>query len=585
MYTKERIVAAARGDIPMDTVIRNVNLINVFTAEIYTADIGIKDNVFAAVARYEEGQPLFKIDGKYEIDAAGMYAAPGFIDCHVHIESSMMTPENFAASLLERGTTTAVIDPHEIANVLGKDGVKYMIEASRNLPLDILVTIPSAVPAVPGLETSGAVFEADDIDNMLQDEKVIGIAEIMDYIGVINQSDRMASIIDKGLERDVYNEGHLPRTTGRNLDAYLAAGVDSDHESRSSEEFIEKLRQGMNVYIRESSVSQFAYIAGEAWREVRYAANIAMCTDDVEASDIYKNGQMNNVVKRCIEEGIPPALAVRYASLNGAKRFNLKKSGGIAPGFIADFSLVKSLEEMDVSEVFKEGKHLVSNGKLINSIQSAESLDVNTVKLPELEEKDFVIKVPGDSNEVTMNTIEMTKIGTTEKGILKVKPDGEYIETLPADYVFVSVTGRHGQNRKPFVGVLKNAGLKRGAYATTLAHDSHNLIVMGTNKEDMYYAVKYLERARGGLCLVADKKVKAAVDLPVAGLMSKLSIEELAPLINEFNEMAIRMGVKVGRRSPSMAISSLALTVIPEIRMSDLGLVDVREQKLLPLFI
>lgn len=585
MYTKEKIVAAARGDIPMDTVIRNVNLINVFTAEIYTADIGIKDNVFGAVARYEKGQPLFKIDGKYEIDAAGMYAAPGFIDCHVHIESSMMTPENFAASLLERGTTTAVIDPHEIANVLGKDGVKYMIEASRNLPLDILVTIPSAVPAVPGLETSGAVFEADDIDNMLQDEKVIGIAEIMDYIGVINQSDRMASIIDKGLERDVYNEGHLPRTTGRNLDAYLAAGVDSDHESRSSEEFIEKLRQGMNVYIRESSVSQFAYIAGEAWREVPYAANIAMCTDDVEASDIYKNGQMNNVVKRCIEEGIPPALAVRYASLNGAKRFNLKKSGGIAPGFIADFLLIKSLEEMDVSEVFKEGKHLVSNGKLINSIQPAESLDVNTVKLPKLEERDFVIKVPEGSNEVTMNTIEMTKIGTTEKGILKIKPDGDYIETLPADYVFVSVTGRHGQNRKPFVGVLKNAGLKHGAYATTLAHDSHNLIVIGTNKEDMYYAVKYLEKTRGGLCLAADKKVKAAVDLPVAGLMSKLSIEELAPLIDEFNVTAMQMGVKVGRRSPSMAISSLALTVIPEIRMSDLGLVDVREQKLLPLFI
>lgn len=585
MYTKEQIVAAARGDIAMDTVIKNVNIVNVFTAEIYTADIGIKENVFAAVARYEEGKPIFPIDGNHEIDGTGKYAVPGFIDCHVHIESSMMTPENFAASLLERGTTTAVIDPHEIANVLGEDGVKYMIEASRNLPLDILVTIPSAVPAVPGLETSGAVFGADDIGNMLEDEKVIGIAEIMDYIGVINQSERMASIIDKGLEKGVYNEGHLPRTIGRELDAYLAAGVDSDHESRTVEEFIEKLRQGMHVYIRESSVSQFAYIAGEAWQEVPYAANIAMCTDDVEASDIYKNGQMNNVVKRCIEEGIPPALAVRYASLNGAKRFNLKKTGGIAPGFMADFSLVGSLEEMDVSEVFKNGEHLVANGKMINSIKPAELLEINTVKLPELEERDFVIKVPEGANQVTMNTIEMTKIGTTEKGVLTMKTDGDYIETLPSDYVFVSVTGRHGQNRKPFVGVLRNAGLKDGAYVTTLAHDSHNLIVIGTNKEDMYYAVKHVEAAGGGLCLAADRKVKAAVDLPVAGLMSKLPIEELAPLINQFNEAAVGMGVKVGRRSPSMAISSLALTVIPEIRMSDLGLVDVRAQKLLPLFI
>lgn len=579
-------MAASRGDIPMDIVIKNVSLVNVFTAEIYTADIGIKENLFAAVARYEYDIPLFPIEGTTYIDGTGKFAVPGFIDCHVHIESSMMTPENFASALLERGTTTAVIDPHEIANVLGEAGVDYMIEASRDLPIDIYVAIPSAVPAVPGLETSGAVFTAEDIGKMLEKENVIGIAEIMDYIGVINQGERMASIIDEGLLRQVFNEGHLPRTIGRDLDAYLAAGVDSDHESRTTEEFVEKLRQGMYVYIRESSVSQFAYIAGEAWQEVPHSANIAMCTDDVEASDIYKNGQMNHVVKRCIEEGIPEALAVRYASLNGAKRYNFKNLGGIAPGYKADFSLVDSLEEMTVTDVFKDGKHLVTGGKIIDKVlPSNVQLEMNTVQLPELEPNDFIIQVPDNIKKVTMNTIEMTRIGTTEKGVLTIDTDSDYIESLPSGYVFVSVTGRHGQNKKPFVGVLKNSGLKNGAYATTLAHDSHNLIIIGTNKNDMYLAAKHIESTGGGLCLVRKGQVQRSVDLPVAGLMSKLPIEELAMLIGEFNETAIEMGVKVGRRSPSMAISSLALTVIPEIRISDLGLVDVKEQKLLPLFI
>lgn len=586
MYSKEHIVSSARGDIPMDTVIRNVQLVNVFTSEIYRADIGIKADVFASVARYEGDMPLFKINGEKEIDGTGRYAVPGFIDCHVHIESTMVTPLNFAKALIERGTTTAVIDPHEIANVLGADGVKYMIEATKNLPIDILVTIPSSVPAVPGIETSGAVFEAEDIGRLLEEERVVGIAEIMDYIGVINQSDRMAGIVDEGLKRQMYNEGHLPRTVGRDLDAYLSAGVDSDHESRSTEEIVEKLRQGMTVYIRESSVSQFADIAAEAWREVPHAANIAMCTDDVEASDMYQGGQMNRVVRRCIEEGIPAALAVRYASLNGAKRFNLRQKGGIGPGYTADFSLVNSLEDMDITDVFTNGVHQVSGGELINNLHPpVDELTENTVKLPEITIEDFKIRIPENTQTVHINTMEMTRIGTTEKGVLSLDAKGETIDKLPEGYVFASVTGRHGQGDKPFVGILKNAGLKTGAYATTLSHDSHNLIVVGTNADDMYQAAKYLEEKGGGLALFDGGMLKAAVDLPVAGLMADKTVEEMAPLIIRFNTAAEEMGVKVGRRAPSMAMSSLALTVIPEIRLSNLGLVDVRKQTLIPLFI
>lgn len=585
MFSRKELVKASRGDVKVDTVIKNVRLVNVFTAEIYSADIGIKDNRFVSVARYENGQPNYHIEGHEKIDGNGKFAVPGFIDCHVHIESTMMTPENFAQALLERGTTTAIIDPHEIANVLGKQGVEYMIEATRDLPIDILVTIPSSVPAVPGLETSGAAFNAADIGELLDKEGVIGIAELMDYIGVINQSNRMAGIVEEGLKRDVYNEGHLPRVTGRHLDAYLTAGVDSDHESRSSEEIIEKLRQGIYVYIRESSVSQFADIAARAWSELPYSSNLAMCTDDIEASDIYAYGQMNRVIRRCIEEGIPEALAIRFASLNGAKRFNLKDKGAIGPGYIADFALIDSLEDMNVTDVFTNGKHQVKEGKVIEPVKPVvPPLNENTVKLPNLAVDDFKITVPADIDEINITTIEVTRIGTTKKYILNLQPGSSYIEHLPEGYAYVSVTGRHNQNEKPFVGVIKNSGLLDGAYGTTLSHDSHNLIIIGTNAEDMFKAAKYIEETGGGLCLIQNQEVQEAINLPIAGLMSELPVEKLAKVIERFNEKAVKMGIKVGRRSPSMAISSLGLTVIPEIRISNLGLIDVERQQIMPLF-
>ncbi|MEW9674923.1 adenine deaminase [Lentibacillus sp. L22] len=583
---REHIVAAARGDELMDTIIRGVNLVNVFTAEIYQADIGMKENRFAAIARYENNQPTFPMEGKHEIDAKGKYAVPGLIDCHVHIESTMIPPDMFAKAVLRHGTTVAVIDPHEIGNCLGAEGVKYMVEASKDLPVKILTTIPSCVPAVPGLETAGAEFNPDDMEALLQLPNVVGVAELMDYVGVIKQNPRMAGIVQKGLDAGVRNEGHLPRVSGRDLHAYLAAGVNSDHESRTSEEIVEKLRAGMLVYIRESSVSQFADIAAEAWKSVPHVSNIAMCTDDVEPSDMLKNGQMNRVVRRCIEEGIPAALAIRYASLNGAIRYGLHDRGAIAAGYLADFSLVDDLKTMEVNDVFVSGKQLVADGQVTEEITSAiPPLLRNTVRIPELTEEDFIIHAPVENGTVTLNTMEITKVGTTEKGTLKLQVNDRKITSLPEDYVFASVTGRHGQNREPFVGVLKNSGLRHGAYATTVAHDSHNLVVVGTNAYDMLLAAEQVQKAGGGLCLVKDGQIRDQLHLPLAGLMSPEPIEELSPKVERFSEIAKSMGVKVGRRSPAMAFSSLTLTVIPEIRISDLGLVDVDKQELIPLFV
>lgn len=579
------LVAAARGDEPVDLVLKNVQLVNVFTAEIYQADLGIKDGRFATIARYIDGQAEFLIEGKYIIDANGKYAMPGFVDAHVHIESTMLTPDMFARAVLRHGTTVAVIDPHEVANVKGAEGVKQIVQASQNLPVRILTTIPSCVPAVNGLETAGAEFFAEDIAALFDLPGVVGVAELMDYPGVIQQNPRMAEIVKAGLEHNVLNEGHAPRVSGRDLHAYLAAGVTSDHESRSTEEILEKLRAGMNIYIRESSVSKFADIAARALAEVPQAANVMMCTDDIAPNDIIDNGQMNRVIRRCIEEGIPAPLAIRYATLNGAQRFGLKDVGAIAPGFQADVVLVDSLETMEVQEVYVKGEHLVKDGKVIQEIKSESPLKLyDTVDIPELVEEDFMIQAPIEKGTADVVTIEVTDTGVTLQDTVEVEVVNGKVKELPEDYVFISVTGRHGQGKKPFVGVMKNTGLKEGAYATTMAHDSHNLVVAGTNAKDMLLAAKELEACGGGLCLVKRREIVAKVELPVAGLMAQEPIEELAPKVDHFAEQALKMGVKVGRRSPVMAFSSVALTVTPNIRISDKGLVDVNQQIHIPLF-
>lgn len=582
---RSQIVAASRGDIPMDLVIRGAQLINVFTAEMYQADVGVKNDRFAAVVPYEKGEPAYHIEGQTEVEAQDKYIMPGFIDAHVHIESTMVTPDMFAQEVIRHGTTTAVIDPHEIGNVLGVEGVTYMTEASRDLPVQILTTIPSSVPAVPGLEHSGAAFHAEDIERMFNLPNVVGIAELMDFPGVIKQNERTAGIVQAGLDHHMYNEGHAPRVSGRSLQAYLSSGVASDHESRSREEVLEKLRAGMMIYIRESSASRFAHVVAEAWKEVPNAINIAMCTDDVEPNDMYHNGQMNRVVRRTIEEGVPASLAIRFATLGGAMRYGLQDQGAVAPGYVADFLLVDSLETMHVHDVYVKGEHMVKAGEVKKEITSpVKPLQKNTVDLPALTEADFFIEAPIDNGIATLTTIEYTDIGQTVKGEVTVDIKNGVVADLPEDYVFVSVINRHGRNTQPVVGVAKNTGLKDGAYATTVAHDSHNMVVVGNNARDMLAAVNELKSCGGGLCIVQQEEVLARVALPIAGLMSPEPVASLAEEIELFNKRAVELGVSVGKRSPAMAFSSIALTVSPEIRISDMGLVDVAKQEFIPLF-
>lgn len=582
---REQIVSAARGDQPMDLVVRNVELVNVFTAEIYRADLGIKGDRYAAVAAYQDGRPQFDLQGFREIDGSGKVAMPGFVDSHVHIESMMVPPDQFAKAVLRNGTTAATIDPHEIANVLGVDGVRYMVEASAGLPVRIWTTVPSCVPPVPGLETSGAEFGPAEVDALLQLPGVVGIAEIMDYPGVINHHARMAGIVQVGLNRNVVNEGHAPRVSGRWLQAYLAAGVNSDHESRWWEEILEKLRAGMVIHIRDSSFGHYVGEAARAWEQVPHAINLTMCTDDIEPDDVLKRGHMNRVVRLAIEAGIPAPLAVRYATLNGALRYRSYDLGAIGAGYLADLVLVDSLESMRVSEVYVEGRHVVSEGELIVPIESRVAPPMqNTMRLPELTDDSFTIRAPIHEGEVELTTIEFGERGMTVAGRLRAQVHDGIVGPLPPEYCYVSVTGRHGQGRPPFVGVLKGLGLRSGAHGTTVAHDSHNLVIAGTRPADMLLVARTLAAQGGGFCLANDGKVLATVALPLAGLMTPEPVELVGPRVEFYNEQAAALGIIAGTRSPILSLAGLALVVIPEVKISDLGLVHVTSQQLLPLF-
>ncbi|NLY49908.1 MAG: adenine deaminase, partial [Firmicutes bacterium] len=395
---RSELIEAALGKRPLDLVIQNVQLVNVYTGEIYPADIGVYRNYIAHVTVPGE-EPL---EGKTVISGQGKWAIPGFIDTHVHIESSMMNSLNFARVVLPHGTTTVLTDPHEIANVLGLRGVKYMVDSSEGLPLRIYILAPSCVPAVPGLETAGADFLAEDIETMLSWNRVLGLAEVMDYYGVIYQSPRMNSILDVVRRSGGIIQGHSPFLRGRELSAYLCAGPDSDHEVMLGDDTLTKLRAGMIVDAKESSiVKNIKEIVG-AYKELAFPPNMTFCTDDREAGDLLHEGHMDQVVRRAIEEGLPPAIAIRIATLQAANRLGFKDFGAIAPGKVADIVLLDDLEKVKVNEVFVDGKLVAQGGKLVAELPELRFPveKENTVFLrKELSAADFELKAPADARD------------------------------------------------------------------------------------------------------------------------------------------------------------------------------------------
>jgi adenine deaminase len=578
--TRRELVEAARGDRELDLVVRGGSILNVYTDEVYPADVGVYRDRIAVV---DPGR-RFDLVGREEIDARGLTAIPGLIDAHVHIESTMVTPPSYARAVLPLGTTTVVIDPHEIGNVLGRAGVEYMLRASEGLPLRTYLTVPSCVPAVSGVETAGAVFTAADVAEMLTWPRVLGVAELMDYPGIVRQREHMAAIAEAGLAAGARLEGHAPLLSGRELNAYLAAGVDSDHEPRAWPEMVEKLRLGMWVYGRENTFRRGAADLARAIEEVPEAWNVAMCTDDIDPDDLLRNGHLDRGVRRLIQEGVPPARAIRFATLNGATRYGLHDLGAIAPGKLADLALIGSLETVRPSVVLSGGRVVARDGRLTVAFDDPAPAPLgDSVRIARLDAAGFLPTRPGAEGELPLRVIAIDERRTTTLAEARLTFRGGRLELpLPEDLVLLSVVPRHGQPHRPSVALLRGLGLRRGAIATTVAHDSHNLIVAGKTHGEMLQAARAVAEAGGGAALCADGELRALVRLPVAGLMSDRPVEEIAAGVRAFNERGRELGLS--GTSPILAISSLALPVSPHVRITDLGVVDVVSQRFVDMF-
>lgn len=585
---RNALVEAALGKRPCSLVIKNAQILNVFTGEIIKGNVGIYDGFIAHIQYYPfEDKAL---EGLQYYDAKDTYLIPGLIDAHAHVESTMMTPRNLAKAVIPCGTTTMITDPHEIANVCGMEGVNYMVECSQDIPMRQFILVPSCVPAVPGLENSGAEFLADEIRELLKLERVIGLAEVMDFYGVINNDYRMTSIINTVDEKDLFLEGHAPSLCGRNLSAYLCAGPNSDHESTTSSEAKEKIRMGMFVDARESSISKNVEEIINGVKNFRYLDYLTLCTDDREPEDILKNGHMNDVVRKAIKCGLNPIDAIRSATLNVAREIGVKNIGAIAPGFTADIILVDSLEELNSIAVFFEGVLTAENSKLLVNIDEKhfDFEDNNTVYVPKLKADDFIIKAPdgfkgGKIKTRIINYCDFTTADTEftieELPVINNRIDISHDKNLK----FAAVINRHKNHSTKAFAIVRNFGADFGAVASTVSHDCHNLIVVYDNKENAYEACKKIIETGGGISCAKDGMLIENLPLPIGGLMSKKSCEELAQDADKMKKVLRELGL-TEINNPLLRIATLALPVIPKAKMSDMGIIDVLEQKIVSLF-
>lgn len=576
MDTRNDLVAAARGDRLPDILIKHVRLFNVLTLTKEFVDIGIVGERIAFVLPAGTAS-----EGMLVIDGEGLSAVPGFVDGHVHNESSQVTPAQWAKAILPLGTTCVFTDPHEIGNVLGLPGIQYMIEASRGLPLRYFITAPSCVPAVPGLETAGAVITDLEMRQILTWERVKAVAEAMDYMGLILQKGNITPIAEVAHAMGVGIESHAPGVIGRYLQAYLAATGPSaaDHEAMSGQEMLEKVALGMMIYCRASTFHDGTPNFAQAFKQVRDTRMFGFCTDDVMPHHLLQYGHLNFGIRRLIENGVEPIVAYQMATLNVASHYRLQGVGAIAPGWYADIVLLDNPATVSVQHVISNGVLVVRDRTLIIDIEEPiPPLLENTVLIPNLTEADFILS--GNADETTFNGIHMSTIFTEPARITLPVREGKIILPLPEGVTIAAIVPRHGQNRPPSLAPMTGYQLKQGAVASTVSHDSHNMAVIGKDPHDMLIAALELRRVGGGLTAVLDGHVLATIELPVAGLMSMLTVEEVAAEDLRLESVLPQLGL------PSefpIHLLALALPVVPKVRLTDLGLVDVASQAFIPL--
>ena len=581
---KKALIQAALGILEADLVIENAKLVNVFTGEIYPVHVYVYDGFISHV---ETDLQATHFPVKQRIDAKGQYLIPGLIDAHVHIESSMLTPRNFARGVVVHGTTTAVTDPHEMANVFGVEAVRYMHDAAEGLPMRQLINIPSCVPAVPGKENSGADFTKHEIASLLDLKRVIGLAEVMDFLAVIHGEDRMLDIIDTAKKAGLYIQGHAPFLSGRALSAYVIGGPTTCHESRLGWEFQVKMRAGMYVDARESSIAKNIKTAIEATKDFRFFDHFCICTDDKEPDDILHEGHMNEVLRQAVKHGLDPLIAIKSATLNNAREMRLENLGAIAPGYVADLLLVPDLIDFKPSLVVFEGKVVAKDGVLVEPIADVafEIEQRNSVNVVHLSLDQFIFKAPIQDGkvDVTVMTYEDYGLSSTHAVVEKIPVKNGILDlSFDPDLKYVVVLNRYGKETVGY-GVVRHFGTSEGAIASTVSHDSHNLTIVYDTPENGFLAAKRLLEVGGGMCVVKQQQVLQTLVLQVGGLMSIKPAQEVANEASEMKKAMQEVGL-TQMQNPLLRIVTLALPVIPHCKMSDLGIIDVNTKEILPLY-
>ncbi len=557
MRNIQQKLGIARGEQPAELLFKNARLVNVLSGEIHPANVAVDDGRVIGIGDYR---------ARRVIDLRGSYLAPSLIDGHFHVESSMLTVPEFARAVVPHGTGAVVIDPHEYANVLGLDGIRYVLESSKKLPLDFFIMLPSCVPATP-LETAGARITADDLRLMIGDDRIAGVGEMMNFPGVFLGIKSELAKIDAGKGKCV--DGHAPGLRGKNLNAYVLAGVRSDHESVEVGEAKEKLRLGMHILLREGSTERnLAHLLPLI--NAHNVQNCSFATDDKLAGDLVNEGHIDHCVRKAIRLGLPPISALQIATINPARHYRLQNLGAIAPRFWADFIVFDDLKKFSIRQVYKKGVLVAENGRFLGRTPAKIGLPRSTMNL-RYQPGDFSVRAVGGKKIKVIEIVPQQIVTRTAIATPKVE-DGKVVADTRRDILKLVVVERHRATGKVGVGFVRGFKLKVGALGSTVAHDAHNVVVVGATDGDILMAIDELVRLQGGQVAVANGKIRARLGLPIAGLVSDRPLAEVIKGIADLNVAARAMGCELA--APFMTLSFLSLSPIPELKLTDQGLID-----------
>lgn len=559
----EKLIDLAMKNITPQLVFKNAKIVNVFSHEIISGDLAIDNGIIVGIGSYE---------GTKNIDLDGKFIVPGLIDSHVHIESAMVTPQEYAKAVVPRGTTTIIADPHEIANVCGLEGIEYMLKSSENLPLDVYFMLPSCVPAT-NFENSGAILNSEDLSKLVNHPKILGLGEMMNYPGVIYKDEEVIKKLTIANKNNKIIDGHGPNIKNEELNAYVISGVATEHECSTIDELVDRIRLGVYVMIREGSAARNLEVLIRGVNGFNYNRCL-FCTDDRHPEDILKSGHIDNNIRLAIKNGLDPICAIQIATINAANCYNLKQVGAIAPGYKADLLIVDNLKDFNIEEVYKSGELVGKNKEPLFEVSPLHMSSVlNTVKINNVNKNDLAIKLKDD----IVNVIRLLPHNlVTEKVSRKIDSENnEFRYNEKLDILKLVVVERHKNTGNIGLGLVENFKLKKGAIASTIAHDSHNIIAVGDNDEDILKVIQEVKKLDGGIAISSQNKILETLSLPIGGIISDKSIDYVNEKLERMLEIAYN-NLNVNKEiDPFMTLSFLALPVIPQLKLTDRGLFDV----------